>query len=270
MTDSNKETAPQQPRTHDKQVKLFLAVPLAPSVTSDLGGLAETMRKEAYHGGFEIRWVRPLNYHVTVAFLGNTSPQMIGPIRDRLTNRVAKVPRFKYALRGFGAFPKPERAQVLWAAVHEPSGSLENLARLCSDEMSELGFPTDRRSYHPHVTIGRIKRPDDIRSVLQNNSERTFSKTSVDFMVLFESVMKSGILEYVERARFPLGWADSKPKRHTEALQPESSGTTESSAQSDHNPSSQGASDAHEIVMNQHSDTHSDSAVSDQEPEARA
>ncbi len=231
----------EETRIHERQIKLFLAVPVAASVVRELGDVAESMRREAYNAGFEIRWGRPIGYHITVAFLGNTYPQVIGAIRDRLQPKIAALPRFSYGLRGFGAFPRTDNARVLWAGVHEPEGNLGELARTCSQELTELGFRFESRPYHPHVTVGRLKRPDDIRGVVEKRSERTFSKTSVEFVILFESVMKSGVLEYVERARFDLGTALLKPERHTEPLQPGLQGTREGPPETEQQTDSEGA-----------------------------
>jgi RNA 2',3'-cyclic 3'-phosphodiesterase len=200
---------------HRRQVRLFLGVPVSMSSLEALAQGAEVMRRAAYEGGFQIRWVRPANYHITLKFLGTHRAEVIAAIRDRLAPRVAEVPRFVVKAAGVGAFPDARSARVLWAGVQDPAGGLARLAELVEAEMEEIGFRREGRAFHPHITLGRVKEPDDVSSVLRRASEQTFRETGVAAVVLFESLMKSTGSEYVERARFGL----EGEKRQTGSLQ---------------------------------------------------
>lgn len=214
-------------RTTGARARLFLGVPVAIKTVESLGETAEAMRRAAYGAGYQIRWVPPANYHVTIAFLGDTQCDIIDAIGDRLTPCIARLAPFEFWVRGFGAFPTLEHARVLWAGVHDPSAGLSELARVCADELEQLGFPRDQRPYHPHITVGRAKRSDDLHSIVTSYSERSFSRNRAEFVVLFESSMKSGTPEYVQRAVYALGQADSGPKRQTKPLQPSAKGAPE-------------------------------------------
>lgn len=229
----------ESPRFFGSQAKLFVGVPISINATESLGEVANAMRRTAYDNGFQVSWVPPVNYHVTLAFLGNTPVETIAVIRDRLAPVLAPFERFQFEVKGFGGFPKLERARVLWAGVDDRAGHLSDLARVCSTELAQLGFPAERRAYHPHVTVGRVKRPDDLRTIVQQHSERVFSKTRVDFVVLFESVAKSGHYEYVERARFPLKGTVESTKRQTSTLQPSARGAEPQTASEDQGPTSE-------------------------------
>lgn len=226
-------------RHQGAQAKLFIGVPISVGATDGLGEVANAMRRKAYDNGYQIRWVPPVNYHVTLAFLGNTSVDTIAIIRDRLAPALAPLSRFDFEIRGFGGFPKLERARVLWAGIPDRSGHLAALAGICTRELADLGFRPDRREYHPHVTIGRVKQPDDLRTVIQQHAERVFSKTWVDFVVLFESVAKSGGYHYIERARLGLGKRSENTKRQSSTVQP-STPNAESQAPSGDRPPTSG------------------------------
>jgi len=70
--------------------------------------------------------------------------------------------------------------------------------------LADLGFPAETRAYHPHVTLGRLREPKSVESVLEPYSEHLFSKTSVDSVVLYESKLKSTGSEYEIRHEWPL------------------------------------------------------------------
>jgi len=214
------------PRASGTRVRLFLGVPVSIKTVESLGEVADGMRREAYNAGYQIRWVPPVNYHVTLAFLGDTDCDVIDAISERLAPCVGGVSPFEFWVRGFGAFPVLENTRVLWAGVHDPASGLSELARACADELEQIGFARDQRPYHPHVTVARARRPDDLSGIVASHSERSFSRTRADFAILFESSMISGTPTYVQRAVYALGQTDSRPKRQTKPLQPSTKGAS--------------------------------------------
>jgi 2'-5' RNA ligase len=184
-----------------------------------LAETAEAMRRAAYEGGYQVRWVAPANYHITLKFLGDASAEIITALRDRLEPRFASLPGFDVTATGVGAFPNPRNARVIWAGVNDPSSGLTRIAEILDSELAELGFRPETRAFHPHITLGRVKRVDDLAAILERFTEQKFRISRVESVTLFESIMKSGGSEYVERARFGLGGALESEKRQTEPLQ---------------------------------------------------
>lgn len=201
-----------------RQVRLFLGVRISVTALRGLAEVAESLRKAAYDAGYQIRWVAPANYHITLKFLGATAPESIEAIRDRLSPRLVALPGFEFSINGVGAFPSLENARVIWAGVDDPSGGLLKLAEITESELTDLGFQPEARPFHPHVTLGRVKRVDNMTPLVRSISERIFRRTRVDSVVLFESIMKPVGSEYVERARFELLSGLEGGKRHTEPL----------------------------------------------------
>lgn len=218
-----------EPRT--RKARLFLGVRLSMDAIRALGELAESLRQAAYDAGFQVRWVAPANYHITLKFLGVTDPEIATALRDRLEPRIREVPRFEFSVSHMGAFPAPENARVLWAGVDDPSAGLTRLAEIIEREVAELGFPPEKRAYHPHVTLGRVKRVDDLSSLVRPLSEQVFRGVRADSVILFESIMKSTGSEYVDRARFGLSPAPGGEKRQTEPLKRSTTKAAESESE---------------------------------------
>lgn len=196
-----------------KSVRLFVGVPIAMQTVEELTGLARELRKGAEDGGLPVRWVSPATYHVTLKFLGWSRPEILDAVRDAIAGAVAAVPRFDFTTRGVGAFPKPERARVLWAGIDEPGGHLPALAAALDQAAAGLGFERETRPFHGHVTLGRLRQPSDVSRLLGPVAEKMFSKTSVDAVVLYKSVMKSTGSEYFVEAEFGLGGPGTGPEK---------------------------------------------------------
>ena len=93
------------------------------------------------------------NYHVTLAFLGETdevaSREVIGAL-DEVARRHGSV-----TLRpsGLGSFGKP-RDCTLWLGL-EPSRELIALADDVRDALDACGITFDRKPFRPHLTLAR-------------------------------------------------------------------------------------------------------------------
>lgn len=205
-----------------EQARLFVGVDVSLATVGALAATAELLRARAADLGLGVRWVAPTRYHITLTYLGWTRASAIEAIRDVLTRGLTGFPELEIACRGLGAFPDPTAARVLWAGVEDASGELARLAALVSELLGELGFgPDEQRTFQPHVTLGRVEPPSDVSELLHAQSGQMFRQSRVDAVVLYDSIMKTRGPEYVARARFPLGNAPQRTKRHTGPLQPQ-------------------------------------------------
>jgi len=181
---------------------------------------AQDLRARAAEVGLRVKWVAPATFHVTLKFIGWTRPEAVEAIRDAVAAALAGAPGFTFATRGVGAFPSPKKARVVWAGVDDPGGNLTALAEAIDKALAPLGYAAEKRPFHPHVTLGRIKVPGDLSSVLDPVAEQSFSETVAESVVLFESVMKSTGAEYTALAEWPLEAPAKGRKRQTERLEP--------------------------------------------------
>jgi RNA 2',3'-cyclic 3'-phosphodiesterase len=203
--------------------RLFVGVRISVGTANTLAGCAETLARRARDAGIDLRWVAPINYHVTLAFLGWTGLDAIGPVRDALEAATAGEGRFSFRASRLGAFPSLDRASVLWAGIEE-AAPLGRLAHSIGEAMAGLGFERETRPFHAHVTIARLRNARAIREVVLPMAEQMFGDTKVEGVTLFESEMKSSGSVYTElqkidlkRARNP---ALESEKRQTGTLEP--------------------------------------------------
>lgn len=212
--------------------RLFVGARLSVPAANALASAAETLTRRARDTGIDIRWVAPVNYHVTLAFLGNTRVDAIAVVHDALVRATVCSP-FKFRTSRLGAFPSLDKARVLWAGV-EDGGELAALAMEVATRLRPLGF-VDRKPFHAHVTIGRVKDrnssnsgPDNagklatLKEVVLPLSEQMFGDTRIDAISLFESETKSSGSVYREIHRVPFKTARNEApeseKRQTSEL----------------------------------------------------
>lgn len=211
-----------RPREGRPGKRLFIGARISVAAANALAGCAETLARRARDAGVDLRWVAPINYHVTLAFLGWTGIDAISAVCDALAAAATGTDRLSFRTTRLGAFGSLDRATVLWAGV-EDTGGLTRLAQSVAEAMAGLGFPREARPYHPHVTIARLRAPRAIRDVVLPMAEQMFGDTRLDSVTLFESETKPSGSVYRELAKIslrpPLAAASSPEKRQTGALE---------------------------------------------------
>lgn len=101
-----------------------------------------------------VRWVDPEHFHVTLKFLGEVRAEQIEPIEEALGKVAQSTTAFPVGLGGFGAFPTIRRPRVIWLGV-DASPELRCLKQDLEWSLSDCGFETETRAFHPHLTLGR-------------------------------------------------------------------------------------------------------------------
>ncbi len=131
-------------------MRLFIALNLPESVRTSLRTVVRPL--EAL--GFAFRWMTQDQIHLTVKFLGDVEPEREPELRAALGRAAAGVKTITLGLGGFGVFPHAHRPRVLWVGV-TPEPAMELLHHGVEREFAPLGFPTEARTYRPHVTLAR-------------------------------------------------------------------------------------------------------------------
>ncbi len=198
-----------------KPQRLFIGVRVSLATVRALEEAVQGMRPAA--GGLAIRWVAPAAYHVTLKFLGWCRPEVVEAVRDRVGRELRGAKAVEIETRGLGAFPGPDKARVLWAGTD--SARLRDLVERVEKAAAELGFAREKRAFHAHVTLARLKAPGDVRKAIGSVPEQTYRRSWIDTVVLFESKTKSNGSEYSEIAAWPLELDSNAARRHTRTVE---------------------------------------------------
>lgn len=169
--------------------RIFIAVPLDSSLREAVRALEA--RIEA--AGARARWVRPENLHFTLRFLGHIGDTELQRVREAARRACAGVEAFRITLSGVGAFPGPQRPQVVWIGVGEGAGPMVGLARRLEDALAAAGFPREDRAFTPHLTLARVKEARlwrDLSRVLPSFEGERAGEQAVTFLLVMESLLR--------------------------------------------------------------------------------
>jgi len=114
-----------------------------------------------------VSWVKPGNIHITLKFLGDVEDSRINEIGESVKSAVGSFSPFRLSIEGAGGFPNLKHPRVIWVGIINEQGELKRLAESVDNEMSSLGFPREKRSFKPHLTVGRVKSQRRIETVTE-------------------------------------------------------------------------------------------------------
>jgi 2'-5' RNA ligase len=137
-------------------LRTFVAIELGSELRAHLRGLQDSLRAGIPPGS--VRWVRPEGIHLTLKFLGDTPVSKLGDIGSAISLAAGAVAPFICHVGGLGCFPNARNPRVVWVGLQEPTGALVRLKGSLETHVAPLGFPTEKRRFHPHLTLGRVHR----------------------------------------------------------------------------------------------------------------
>ncbi|MDR0137973.1 RNA 2',3'-cyclic phosphodiesterase [Metabacillus idriensis] len=127
-------------------------------------------------------WVHPLDYHLTLAFLGHPSSEnQLNQVKQVLEKNLASYQSFDLQITEFQTFGRPQSPRIFWLGIEES----EKLAELRSEVYQicqDAGFKLDERPFAPHITVARkwISEKDFLEQLIPSPEKLSFKVTAVD------------------------------------------------------------------------------------------
>jgi 2'-5' RNA ligase len=181
-------------------MRLFIGIPLAATTTHDLGAIADRLRSRTASESL-LRWSAAESWHITLQFLGSTTPQQYECVTASL--RELHQPPVVVELGAIGTF---DRAGVLFVDVRV-TPHLSALQQAVIAATIPCGFVPESRPYHPHITLARRrgKSGGEIRSLkLQIDRQSSIPSFTAGSFLLYESTPTPEGSRYEPRECFPL------------------------------------------------------------------
>jgi 2'-5' RNA ligase len=150
----------------------------------------------------DARWITLENQHITLRFLGATSSERAPLVMDACAAAADAHGSARVRVDGLGVFPSLRRAAVLWAGVRDESRVLTKLAAGLDDVLEELGWDREKRSFTPHVTLARFRRPQRMGALPKLPSGAP--DFDIDSLTLYRSRLHPKGSRYEVIGRFPL------------------------------------------------------------------
>ena len=141
-------------------LRTFIAINVPPAVLDTIIRIQNRFKSLGLHAS----WVKPGNIHLTLKFLGDTDPDRISGIQNKLAETLVPFERFQLSLDSTGVFPNTENPRILWVGLKDNDGTLTTLQIAIEKALESVGFSTDLRPFSPHLTLARIQSSWGIKS----------------------------------------------------------------------------------------------------------
>lgn len=175
-------------------IRAFIAVDIGDGIRAQLDELQRKLKK--VHAN--VRWVKPRNIHLTLAFLGELPVEKTQPLKTALADALRDTGAFELKALGTGYFGRPNHPRVIWAGTVD-SPPLKELQRKTVEALRATGIGFDSKPFSPHLTLGRVKTPNHTESLLgkiEKYKERELGSTRIASVELIESKLTPAGAEY--------------------------------------------------------------------------
>src|SRR3954469_13389786 len=173
------------------RLRTFIAVEMSPRVIARTGDLIDKLRVAPA----EVNWVRPQQMHLTLKFLGDVPDTDTPDICRGVEKVAAEFEPFEIVCPGAGAFPNIRDPRTLWIGIEDGADELKRLqAEIDAALKTDLGYAKEQRGFHPHLTIGRVKRElpggrGELSQLLEKHAHFDADLAIIDEVVTFASFL---------------------------------------------------------------------------------
>jgi 2'-5' RNA ligase len=175
-------------------MRTFIAIEIPEPLKQKLDHSIGVLRSDIEDG--LIRWIRTTSMHLTLKFLGEIEQVQVRTVQQVLDEVAVKFSSFTLEIAGFGCFPNSSRPRVFWAGFESTSSELLRLEAEVASRMESIGFERERREFHPHLTLARVRKGlsradmDRIAGWAQDSQIGTVGRFEVVAINLIHSILQ--------------------------------------------------------------------------------
>jgi 2'-5' RNA ligase len=122
------------------------------------------IRDSVYGFGDRIKWEPKNKLHLTLKFLGDVDYSMNDKIIKKVSEIAGNYGKIESELDRFGMFYRKRKPAILWVGIKN-NEKIKTLQKDIEEGMHELGFPKEKREFHAHITLLRVKGREDIEKL---------------------------------------------------------------------------------------------------------
>ncbi len=170
-------------------IRSFLAIEIPRVIQKRIEEVQEDLKSSRA----DVRWVSPEKIHLTLKFFGNIEESRVDPIVKSIGGPVQTTSSFFLKVRGVGAFPHLKNPRVIWMGLIDEKEILTHFQKQLEGELEKIGFESEERAFHPHLTLGRTKSGkgrEELISRMEKHKEEEFGDFQIERIVLFKSDLR--------------------------------------------------------------------------------
>jgi 2'-5' RNA ligase len=188
-------------------IRSFIAIEVPEPLQARMGALQQELKK------FEpdIKWVRPGNIHLTLKFLGTVPKEILEKVSLAVSPTVLQAEPFDLRLYGLGGFPSSRNPRVLWVGIDQGWQPISSLQKAIEEKTAALSFPSERRPFKPHLTIGRVrslKGKGGLPQAIEERQKVEIGAFRAKETILFQSKLTPAGAIYTKLKTFPMRASD--------------------------------------------------------------
>ncbi len=134
-------------------MRAFIAIDLPKEIKNYLNLLEEKLKQS----GADVKWVTPINIHLTLKFLGDVDTNKINQITHILDEISLNQAQFPLELGSAGAFPNIKSPRVIWVGINKGDNEVKKIVADLEKEIEKIGIAKEDKPFSSHITIGRVK-----------------------------------------------------------------------------------------------------------------
>ncbi|OGW66910.1 MAG: 2'-5' RNA ligase [Nitrospirae bacterium RIFCSPLOWO2_01_FULL_62_17] len=141
-------------------IRTFVAVELDALLRQALAQAQTKLRSQLQRTlgpDVRIQWVKPESVHLTLKFLGDIPEDRVPDVQAALTRAAGGHGRFTVTVEGLGVFPDARAPRVVWVGMTAQAAAVKRLAADVESALGAIGFASEQKPFHPHLTLARIK-----------------------------------------------------------------------------------------------------------------
>lgn len=158
-----------------------------------------------------MRWVDPRGVHLTMKFIGEMPDERFSSLDEAMDQALTDFEPFDLKVGGTECFPNFKKPRVLGIGIGDQTMLLNRLQRSIEKEASRAGFSRDKRKFHPHLTMGRVRRRtrrdelEKISAAMVENHEVELGTEHVTQLSIIRSDLSSRGPKYTALSKKNLG-----------------------------------------------------------------
>ena len=154
-------------------MRTFIAIELPLDIKNALAKIQDKLKTTLP----KISWVKPINLHLSLKFLGEISLKQLGDTQQIIAEIIKTTLSFEINLETLGVFPNYQTARIIWIGTNQPPRELKQLVEQLETKLLKIGLPKEQHSFRAHITLGRIKNP-----LIFSELEKTIEKIQNDLL----------------------------------------------------------------------------------------
>ena len=189
------------------KVRLFIALPTPHQVADRIGAIRDDLRATRA----DVRWEPDDKLHATLKFLGDTDEQIVPALITSIEGIARSQGEVRLTYEGLGCFPDTQRPNVIWAGITASDDALSTLHEKIESAMESFRFERERRQFRPHLTLGRVKGPKNLQSLIARMESVTLRSepATIRDIELVKSELRPGGSVYTILRNMPFGGTET-------------------------------------------------------------